>query len=208
MPDSEQPRASLYRRALGADYERLPGVLRTFHDLPDGGAAEGTFKITRGRGALRNLVADAMRLPPAAESVLVHLQVVAADGRERWIRDFGAHRLVTEQWMDGDLLVEAAGPIRFLFRLTATEHGMEFDMERCRVATVPLAMAIAPRVSARLRGLATSWQVTVQVDVPILGMVVRYEGEMSPLEPALGVGASHTVGASTGRNADMRRPEC
>ncbi|HLJ57548.1 MAG TPA: DUF4166 domain-containing protein [Chthonomonadaceae bacterium] len=178
MPGMPLECASLYRRALGADFDRLPPVLQAFHDLH--AAAKGAFKITRGAGPVRALVANAMRLPPAGDGVPVRLRVEEAAGRERWTRDFGTYRLVTEQWMQGSLLVEAAGPIRFGFRLSAADGQMRFRMERCWLGALPVPMFAAPRVTACVTGLQSTWQVWVQVDVPPLGMIVRYEGELAP----------------------------
>lgn len=186
MADIPEACTPLYRQALGADFDRLPEVLRQFHCVPAGGSAGGMFRVTRGAGPIRDLVASSMRLPPASAAVPVRLQVAAAAGRERWTRDFGAHRLVTEQWMRGELLIEAAGPIRFGFRLSASDGRMLFRMERCWLGAVPIPMFAAPRVSAWVIGEDCAWQIMVQVDVPVLGMIVRYEGELTTDNQQLG----------------------
>ena len=172
---------SLYRVTLGDQYDRLPPVLRAFHDLSAGGRAQGDLCITRGVGRLRGLCADLMRLPRAADCVTVRLEVKAARGAERWVRDFGPHRLVTDQWHRNGLLVEAAGPMRFGFRLTASETQMAFTMERCWLLGLPVPVALAPRVSAVVTGRADAWWTVVTVDAPLLGLLARYEGEMAPL---------------------------
>ena len=181
MSRNDRAKQALYRLACGDPFNCLPDVLRAFHSLPSGGQARGELTITRGPGRIRGKCADLMRLPPAGEGVAVRLEVQVHAERERWIRDFGAHRLVTEQWCRSGLLVEAAGPMWFGFRLTADETRMEFAMERCWLLGLPLPLFLAPRVDAVVTGRASGWWTVVNVRVPLLGLLARYEGEMRPL---------------------------
>jgi len=172
--------ASLYRRCVGVEYDALPTILRHFHDAETGASALGIFRITRGQGVVRNVLANLMALPKAGEQVTVHLKVKVERGGERWIRHFDSQCLITEQWIQNGLLVEAAGPIRFGFRLSADGESMGFEMERCWLMALPLPLFLAPRVSARVTGRETSWWAMVQVELPMIGMLARYEGEMVP----------------------------
>lgn len=108
--------------------------------------------MTRGPGRMRNLVADLMRLPRAGQNVSVRLRVRVERDRERWIRTFDAQRLETVQWQQGSLLIEAAGPLRFGFRLMCDATGMQFASARCWFLGFPLPAALAPRVQATLVG--------------------------------------------------------
>lgn len=170
----------LYRRALGAAFDSLPAVLRRFHDASSAVSARGEFRITRGPGALRHVVATIMRLPAAGERVRVHLAIENSSGRERWTRDFGPHRMTTRQWLHREMLIEAAGPLRFGFVLTVEAEEMVFTMTRCWLCRLPLPLPIAPRVHAKVSGGETSWWTTVQIDAPLLGLIARYEGKMIP----------------------------
>ncbi len=172
---------SLYRRALGVAYETLPPILRHFHDAQAGAEAQGKFKVTRGKGIVRSVMADMMALPKAGDDVNIHLEVKVERGGERWIRQFDSQCLITEQWLQDGLLVEAAGPIRFGFRLTADASSIRFAMERCWLTVVPIPLVLAPRVSATVTGGDSSWLAMVQVEMPIFGLLVRYEGELTPL---------------------------
>src|SRR5579862_8966370 len=100
---------SLYRRTLGKAFDRLPPVLQRFHDQPGAAVAQGSLRITRGQGWLRQAFASLMRLPLPGEQVPVSLQVQVSGERECWTRDFGSHRVVTRQELYQGLLVETAG---------------------------------------------------------------------------------------------------
>jgi hypothetical protein len=119
-----------------------------------------------------------MRLPMPGEQVPVQLLVETQEGRERWTRQFGSSCLVTSQWLQEDLLIEAAGPIRFGFRMTADTTGMEFHFARCWLFGLPLPYALSPRVNAIVRGTEAGWRVQVRVEVPVLGQLSQYEGEI------------------------------
>jgi len=165
---------------MGPSFDCLPAVLCRFHDLPDGGTAEGTFRVTRGHGVMRGAIATLMKLPCAGEGVTVSLRVtVDADG-ERWVRHFDSQVLITRQWMERELLFEAAGPLQFGFRMSVDGERMLFTMEQCRLAGVRVPLVIAPRISAVVEGRESVWHACVEVSVPMLGMLVRYEGEMNP----------------------------
>jgi hypothetical protein len=180
MAHEQLQRPSLYRRAIGPAFDRLPAVLCQFHDLPCGGCAEGTFRVTRGPGMVRDALATIMKLPRAGEKVAVTLRVTVSEEGERWVRHFDSQVLTTRQWIDGDLLYEAAGPLQFGFRMSVEDGRMLFDMQRCRVFGAPVPFRLAPRVSAVVEGRDTVWHACVEVSVPLLGLLVRYEGEMSP----------------------------
>ncbi len=66
---------SLYRRVLGPHFDELPEVLKRFHDNAGGGHARGSFRVVRGDGIVRNIVAGMLRMPRAGENVPIHLEV-------------------------------------------------------------------------------------------------------------------------------------
>src|SRR5258707_15637629 len=101
---------SLYRRVLGPQFDSLPEVLRRFHGASGGGRAHGTLRVERAAGWLRNSLASLLGFPAAGEAVPVHLQIDVDRDRERWVREFGGHKLVTVQWARDGYLMERAGP--------------------------------------------------------------------------------------------------
>jgi hypothetical protein len=115
----------LYRRAPGERFESL----RRFHESP--GSATGTVDIVHGSGPLRRLLAGLMGLPRPGRAVPVTLSVEAYGKGEVWTRPFGATPLVTRQSVEECLLMEAAGPYRFAFRMGIEAIGITFVLVRC-----------------------------------------------------------------------------
>src|SRR4051794_1186451 len=101
----------LYPGLLGPAFDAPPPALRHFPDAETEWRGRAPFRITRGSGLLRNLVAGLGRLPRAGEAVPMRLRVVAEGDGERWIRDFGGHRLESVQRAWRGLLIESFGPV-------------------------------------------------------------------------------------------------
>ena len=171
---------SLYQRILGEEFALLPEVLRRFHGSDAGGRLEGSFRVERGRGRMRGLLARLGGLPPASERVPLRLDVRVAGEEEHWTRSFGETHLHTRQFARGGRLVELHPPWKLKIRLGATERGMELDHERCYCFGIPLPRALAPRVESFVETRGESWFVAVTIGMPFVGMVCRYSGEVRP----------------------------
>jgi Domain of unknown function (DUF4166) len=171
---------TLYRRLLGETFEALPAVLRDFHGLPGGGAARGVLCVTRGKGWLCRALADRMRLPPQGDRVAVRLRVVVEDDRERWVRDFDGVRMETIQWVHAGLLIEAAGPLRAGLRVVAGPEGLRFELARAWLGVLPLPRALMPHSTAEAMAQEGGWRIDVRVEAPVIGLLVRYRGEVMP----------------------------
>jgi Domain of unknown function (DUF4166) len=171
---------SLYRRILGTRFDALPPVLRRFHGASEGGQARGRFRIERGTGRLRNALASLLGLPIAGSDVPVQLHVKVEGERERWIRDFGGHRVVTVQWAWNDVLMESAGLTSFSTALVIDGSRLRYLFLRAWFAGIPLPRWLSPSVESYVDAGETGWRVVVQIFAPFLGELVRYEGWIEP----------------------------
>jgi hypothetical protein len=169
----------LYERLLGTSFARLPAALRRFHAQP-GGTADFTLEVTHEPGRLRNAVARALRMPAAAARAPGTLVVTVRADREVWVRTFPDMRMRTSQWLDAGRLVEAAGPLQFVFAVDGDERGMRFSQTGCRLFGLPLPRALAPRIETVVRGDALGWNVLVSVAAPVLGRIATYGGPVTP----------------------------
>jgi uncharacterized protein DUF4166 len=170
----------LYERLLGASFERLPPALRRFH-AQGGGTAAFALEVTRGPGLLQRGMASLLRLPAATPQAQGRLTVTVQGDHEVWERTFPDTKLRTVQWMEGALLVEATGPMQFLFDVTADENGMRFAPAGCRFLGRRLPQALAPRISSTVRGETGGWDLRVSMALPGLGPIVAYGGSVTPL---------------------------
>jgi hypothetical protein len=171
---------SLYRRLLGDDFDRLPPALRDFHDVERERHFRAVFRITRGRGWVRGLLCRLGRLPPAGAEVPLRLRVVPEGERERWVRDFGGHRMESVQWAAGGLMHESLGAVRLAFRLTVDGTALRLEAVRAWVLGVRWPMALAPRGSGVEVGGADGCAIVARAEAPLLGLLIRYEGLVVP----------------------------
>jgi len=171
---------SLYQRILGEEFALLPDALRRFHGSPAGGRLEGTFRVERGRGRIRGWLADLAGLPPMGERIPLRLDVRVAGDEEHWTRSFGEQHLRTRQLARDGRLLELHPPWKMKIRLGATRAGMLLDHERCYLWGIPLPRFLAPRVETLVEARGEAWFVAVTIGMPLVGMVCRYSGEVSP----------------------------
>lgn len=172
--------SSLYRRLLGADFDKLDPTLRTFHDSMEGGGGSGTFTIIRGEGMLRGTLARLLGLPSPGENRRVDLQVIARGGTEQWIRRFGDDTLHTLQWEEDGLLAERAGPMLFRFRLSHDAGGLRFEHHSSELFGISIPKVLAPRVRAYARGVGERWEIEVGISLPLAGTITSYRGYILP----------------------------
>ena len=171
---------SLYRRVLGSHFDELPEVLKRFHHGVGGGSGRGTFRVVRGDGTVRDIVAGMLRMPRAGENVPIHLEVKVNGDRERWLRHFPDRCTRTVQWADGNLLMERFGLTSFSSALVVHGSRVHYEFRRAWFAGILLPVWISPYVDGCVDAGDTGWQVSVHIFAPFLGEIVRYEGWVEP----------------------------
>jgi hypothetical protein len=168
---------SLYRRLLGSDFDRLPPTLQRFHDVTTEWHGHAQFRITRGRGWLRNVLADLGGLPPAGEDVPLRLRIVAEDDRERWIRHFGQHRLESVQRAWRGLLVESIGGVTLGFHLVVEPPALRLvPAQVWLLGGLPWPHFLAPHGNGVEVGRHDGCAILARAEAPLLGLLVQYEG--------------------------------
>jgi hypothetical protein len=171
---------SLHRRLLGAAFDELPPALRSFHEQGQGGTACGVMRVSRATGWLGRGVARVMRLPLAGDEVPLGLRVGVEGDRERWIRDLGGRRIESVMEARDGLLVEAFGPLRFGLKLLVAGNTLRFEPVCWWLGRLPLPRRLAPRVEAVCEGREKGWHVHVRIAAPVVGLLLAYEGEVTP----------------------------
>lgn len=167
---------SPYRTLLGPAFDTLPPALRQFHDVTSEWRGHARFRITRGKGLSRNLVARLGGLPPAGDDVPVRLRIVAEGDGERWIREFGGHRLESVQRARGGLLAESFGPVTLGMRLVAEPPALRLEAVRAWLFGVPWPRLLAPYGTGVEVGRDDGCAIVATAYAPFLGELVRYEG--------------------------------
>lgn len=176
------PQDTLYQRVLGEEFAQLPPVLCKFHSSQTA-QAKGIVQVQHGRGLVRRVLAKLLRLPPEGEHITVRLQVQMQDDREIWLRHFDGVPVQTTQWQRDDLLIEKAGPLCFVFHVSAKPEGLRFDFSHNEITGIKLPFAVL-KVDALARGMENAsesgWHITVMIRAPLLGLLAEYRGEIMP----------------------------
>lgn len=174
---------SLLRQLLGEALDGLPEGLRRFHDDPTGGRGIGTLRVERPRG-LVGLLGSLARLPRAAEAAPLVLEVQPHGRWNRWVRRVGGVELTSRQRLRGGLLLDRFGPLTLGYSPRIDGDCIVYDLRRAWLLGLPLPAPLRPRDRSLERGTVDGWEVSVEVVLPLLGLLVAYRGQVRWESPA------------------------
>jgi hypothetical protein len=179
--------SGVYPEILGDSWHDLDEAIRCVHDTGSATVrATGVFRILQGSNRLVRWLARFAGLPAAGEAVAVHLVICAKECGEEWRRTFDGRPLLTTQFRDGDALVERLGIVALRFRLTVRAGALYYETTRTALCLgwlrLPLPRWLGPRVTACERADGDQIQVRVDVDAPLLGRLLVYEGRLTRSE--------------------------
>jgi hypothetical protein len=175
-------RPAVYPRLLGPAWHELADAIQQLHDGTRIVRANGTFRVRH----VRPILAWLARLPAAGEMVALRLVITPTDAGEEWHRTFAGNPMVSQQWARPDgLLAERIGGLELRFRLTGEQGALFYRSVSAALRLGPLRLPLPHGSSAWV----TAWErsgvrprqleVHVEVRMPVVGVVVVYEG---PLE--------------------------
>lgn len=176
-PDSDN---SLYRRVLEKAWLDLPASVRRIHRDTSTRKWRGRARVTRGNNPVANLVGALFRFPRASADVGVTVEFCRTQGRETWIRNFDGRRFRSVQYQGNGkyegLLCERFGP--FTFGLgTVVENGrLRLPVRRWSILGAQLPLWLAPQSNAYEFDDDGTFRFHVDISLPLIGLVVRYEG--------------------------------
>jgi hypothetical protein len=171
----------LFQRVLGADFHALPPAVRALHGGCGSQVFAGVAAIERGPHWLVSLLAWATRLPPAAPRVPVELELVVERCGERWNRDFGGHRMPSRLFLREWWLGERLGAMEFEFELKVPGDEIHWRVRRAWLfGLVRLPSFLFSQVRCRERERGGRYEFLVEVAMPLIGPLIRYEGWLEP----------------------------
>ena len=176
---------SLYRTLLGEEWGLVAPAVRSMHLSGDRLTANGTLRIWNGKGAGAQLLSRLFGMPPESDACETKLTVRREESGEFWIREFGAHRLVSFQCADAaGLLIERFGPLFLRFRVTRDGSGLGYLQVGGGIAigraSLQLPAKLVPRIEASESANGEACQIHVEISVPVVGLIASYEGTMRP----------------------------
>jgi hypothetical protein len=186
----EQPAQTLFERALGNGFCRLPAAVRNLHTVFDRRIYEGRATIERGRSFVSTLYAFIAGLPPASTGVPVEVQISRTRAGERWIRQFGARRFESHLHRrpndEINIVWERFGLLSFAIRLEARAEGLRYPIERARLGRLPLPRFLLPlSESSESEDETGAFRFDVSLSLPTGGLIARYTGSLRPVESSV-----------------------
>jgi hypothetical protein len=169
---------NVYQRVLQDRVTLLHGNLRRFFTSEPPLRATGRLRVTRATGWLRRVFLSLTNLPPGGEHD-VRVEVQAHGDAQKWVRSFGQHVFATVHSDYRGLLVESAGPMSFGFELAVEDASLNFVMRQAWFCGIPLPGFCRPNIEARNIADDTGWRVEVRMRLPVLGLVIQYEGHVA-----------------------------
>ncbi len=174
----------LYRRLLGAAWDRLPEPLRRMHEPGGGMVAQGRATVEGAGNAAARLIARTFGFPPAGADVAVRVRFTPTAQGERWERDFAGWRFVSHQAEGRDrsdrLLAERFGPFTFGLALVLDGDRLRLVPRRWSLLGLPLPLALMPGGEAFETVEDGRFRFHVEIGLPLVGRIVRYRGWLEP----------------------------
>ncbi len=173
----------LYQRLLGNIWDALPSSLKKLHTSSK---AEGRAKVEVGENPIAWLIAKVVGFPKAGDDIPVNVSFEKKYNGELWQRTF-AGRSFSSFHAEGlghseRLLSEQFGPFKFDQALVVADGKLSFVVRKWSMFGIPLPRALAPMGNAFEHETDGRFHFHVEIKLPIIGLIVRYQGWLIPTE--------------------------
>ena len=174
---------SVHAEVLGPSFDRLPPLLRGFHDARPRKEFNGRCSVTSGHGLLARTIALLASLPRRShDDIAVHVVIERRDGREisecreTWTRRFGEQRMQSIVRPGRDGLEERFGPIVLTFDLTLEVDRIVWRLKRARLLFIPLPKALFAGCGAFETIVDGRYCFDARAGMAGIGQLVHYRG--------------------------------
>jgi hypothetical protein len=177
MDDHSEP---VFRRVLGADFERLPPSVRHAHDHGKIRLA-GQADVTTYLGAIGKAVCWIIGLPATGTDVPASVDFMSGgDGTVHWHRDFAGRRY--ESHFSAGIgkhagrLIERMGVITAIFAIELRGDLLCYEIVGARLLGIPLPKMLAPKCIAYESEEDGAFMFDITISLPIFGRLIAYKG--------------------------------
>lgn len=184
----DQRADALYPATLGPAFAALPAPLQALHRPGPKAIWQGQATVTRGRSGLAAFVARIFGFPAAGQHPVTVTFTTDGTGCETWARRFG-HSVMRSTQEAGTgrmrhLIVERFGPFAFGLALQVRGGRLNIIPRRWTLFGLPLPRALMPGGDAWEEEVDGRFRFHVEINVPLIGKVVAYQGWLEPQEDA------------------------
>ena len=175
-------RQSIWQKALGSSFDRLPRELRYFHALQGRHDLTGTAEVTASESAPARWLARCVGTPQRSGPRTLRFTLQAAAIGETWTRDFQDHTMTSRLAVEQNQIIETVGLVRLAFDLRADAGGLEMRLTALRVIGLPWPRCMRPSVMASERagpsGDMAQLHFEIRARMPLLGEFIHYRGHL------------------------------
>lgn len=183
---STEAATCLFRRALGERFDRLPQAVRDLHTVTGNSRWQGRARVTRGKARIGGLICRVVGFPEEADDIPVSVSIERRGGTEVWCRDFGgktfASILCLRDTDERGHITERFGVMAFDIDLQLADDRLHFPVSRGKILGIPLPKVILPVSEASEFEMDGRFHFDVQVSLPGIGALVRYQGHLDPVQ--------------------------
>lgn len=183
------PHTGLYSEVLGPRWTELHSAVRAMHSTGETLTRTGTFQVRRGTSLIAKFLQAVLGLPKQSAASAVTLRIEPQVTGEHWFRRIGDVAFDTIQSpATENRLRERVGVVDLYFRLQVTDGGLKYHQVGAKLAlgllAIPLPRWFAPRVIASEMPCDEDVvDVSVHVTIPLVGLLIAYEGTLSTEPP-------------------------
>lgn len=172
----------LYRRLLGADFDRLPGLVRRLHDLDGPAIWSGMADVERGTSHAAHALAGLLGMPPARRNQKLTVTFTPDGDGEIWERRFGKSTFRTRQFLLDGLLMEQAGPACLAMSSKVDPGGLSLSLNRVTMLSIGAPAALIPSIVTleSEKDGRYCFEVEARLDIAGVGRLIRYAGWLEP----------------------------
>jgi hypothetical protein len=171
---------AVFRRVLGADFERLPPSLQHAHDNMKV-RLTGHADVETYLGTIGKAVCWMLGLPRSGRGILTRVDFTPGiDGTVQWSRDFAGRHYKSNfsAGIDKDAgrLIEKMGVITAIFALKLQGDRLHYEIVGGRLFGIPLPRILSPRCVAYESEKDGGFMFNITIGLPIFGRLVAYRG--------------------------------
>lgn len=169
---------SPFERALGADFDKLPAPVQAAHRNGPVTLLAGRARVEGAGSLLGRLIAGLFGMPPAQESVELHVTKRNLGEIETWTRRFGPRRMESRlRYVRPGVVSEQFGPFTFDMKVSAEAGILAMTIVGWRLWHIRLATFLAPKsIATESVDAEGRFRFDVPIALPLIGRLTHYSG--------------------------------